>query len=142
MSKLSIRRKISLYFQYSRALKQNKTELAQSGFRIDKVNRIYTVINIPIELFDDTYDLKSSDISRVSQSYLTENIRTISRILNGFGLNELYKIYDTRKVDKYSFLIVLGFALFDTKKVADTIFLRILPITIVSLILLYFSLYI
>lgn len=142
MSKLSIRRKISLYFQYSRALKQNKSELAQSGFRIDKVNRIYTVINIPIELFDDTYDLKSSDISRVSQSYLTENIRTISRILNGFGLNELYKIYDTRKVDKYSFLIVLGFALFDTKKVADTIFLRILPITIVSLILLYFSLYI
>lgn len=142
MSKLSIRRKISLYFQYSRALKQNKSELAQSGFRIDKVNRIYTVINIPIELFDDTYDLKSSDISRVSQSYLTENIRTISRILNGFGLNELYKIYDTRKVDKYSFLIVLGFALFDTKKVADTIFLRILPITIVSLLLLYFSLYI
>lgn len=141
MSKLSLWRKLNLYYQYRRGLTRNISTLQQNGFRIDRVKRIYTVVNIPTELFDDAYDLKTSDINRVSQSFLTDSVRTISKILNDIGINELYKIYETRKVDKYSYLIILGYKFFDTKKVADFIFLRLIPIILLSIITYFISLY-
>ncbi len=77
----------------------------------------------------------------VSQSFLTDSVRTISKILNDIGINELYKIYETRKVDKYSYLIILGYKFFDTKKVADFAFLRILPIIGLTILMYLISLY-
>lgn len=141
MPKLSLWRKLKLYIQYRKAINKNITDLEQKGFRIDRVKRIYTVINVPPEMFDDAYDLKKTDIDRVSQSFLTDSIRTISKILNGIGINELYKIYETRKVDKYSYLLILGYSLFDTKKIADFIFLRLIPFVLISLAIFYLSLF-
>lgn len=142
MSKISLWRKIKLYYQYRTGIINNTSLLQQNGFRIDRVKRIYTVINVPTEIFDEAYDLKTSDINRVSQSFLTDSVRTISKILNDIGINELYKIYETRKVDKYSYLIILGYKFFDTRKVADLIFLRFLPIIGLALLIYFISLYV
>lgn len=139
--KISAWRKFKLYLQYRRNLVSNKSLLENSGLRIDRVKRIYTVVNIPESLFDDVYGMKTSDINRVSQSYITDKVREISKILNGIQLTELYKLYETKKVDRYSYLLVIGFSLFDTKKLADFLWYRIIPITILTSTIALLSLY-
>lgn len=139
MAKLSLYQKLKLYSDYRSIIIKNKELLEQSGLRIDRVKRIYTVVNVPESIFDNAYDLLTSDINRVSQSYLTEAVRGISKILNSVGLNELYKIYETRKVDKFSYLIVIGFSLMNTKKAASNLYFFVLPtiVTIVALLILF-----
>lgn len=119
----------------------NKAMLESLDLRIDRVKRIYTVVNVPETLFDDVYGMKTSDINRVSQSYMTDKIREISRVLNNAQLSELYKLYETRKVDRYSYLLVIGFSLFDTKKVADRFWYGILPAAIILGVISLFILY-
>lgn len=139
--KISAWRKFKLYLQYRRNLVSNKSLLENSGLRIDRVKRIYTVVNVPESLFDDVYGMKTSDINRVSQSYITDKVREISKILNAIQLTELYKLYETKKVDRYSYLLVIGFSLFDTKKLADFLWYRIIPITILTFTIALLSLY-
>lgn len=128
---MSFFKKISLYFQYRNFLLKNKKQLQQLNIRIDRVNRIYTVINIPEDLYGEAYGLKTSDINKISEPYITEYIRQISSTLNKLGLSELYKLYDISKVDRYSYLLIIGFSFFDTKKMASNIFLKLLPAIII-----------
>jgi hypothetical protein len=119
VAKVSLFRKIKLYLQYSQIVSSNKVALGEANIRVDMVDRLYTVVNVPEELFEGVYDTRKSDIARISQSYITEYLKNTRRMLDSMGLSELYKTYDTRKVDKYSFLIVIGFSLLDTRKVAN-----------------------
>jgi hypothetical protein len=117
----------------------NRESLLQKGIRVDRVKRIYTVINIPEELFvDDAYGLKTNDINRVSRTYLTEALRDMRQILNSIGLNELYESYETKKVDKYSYLVIIGYKFLNTKKIANFFWYVIVPILTISLTTLLF----
>lgn len=118
MANVSIWRKIGLYRQYSKVISSSRAALGQMNFRVDMVDRLYTVVNVPEELFEGIYDARKSDAMRISQGYMAEYLRNISRTFNEMGLSELYRVYDTRMVDKHSFLVVIGFSLFDTGKVA------------------------
>jgi hypothetical protein len=143
MKKVSIFKKIKFYFQYRKIILKNKEEFQNSfNLRIDRVNRIYTVINIPNELFEEPYNLRTSDINKISEPYITEYLRQISDTLNKKGLGELFALYSMSKVDKYSYLIVIGFSLFNTDKAARNIFLRFIPaaITISAISFLIFKL--
>lgn len=139
--KVSAWKKFKLYLQYRKALVNNSEILSESGLRIDRVKRIYTVINVPETLFESVYDLKTSDINRVSQSYITERLRNVSKTLNGIGLSELFKTYETKKVDKYSYLVIIGFSLFDTKKVANNLWFKILPTIVVASLLAFIAIF-
>lgn len=139
--KVSAWKKFKLYIQYRKALVNNSEILSESGLRIDRVKRIYTVINVPETLFESVYDLKTSDINRVSQSYITERLRNVSKTLNGIGLSELFKTYETKKVDKYSYLVIIGFSLFDTKKVANNLWFKILPTIVVASLLAFIAIF-
>lgn len=143
MKKVSIFKKIKLYFQYRKILLKNKEEFQNSfNLRIDRVNRIYTVINIPEALFEEPYNLRTSDINKISEPYITEYLRQISDTLNKKGMGELFSLYSMSKVDKYSYLIVIGFSLFNTDKAARNIYFKIIPaiITISAISLLIFKL--
>jgi hypothetical protein len=118
VANVSIWRKIGLYRQYSKVISSSRAALGQMNFRVDMVDRLYTVVNVPEELFEGIYDARKSDAMRISQGYMAEYLRNISRTFNEMGLSELYRVYDTRMVDKHSFLVVIGFSLFDTGKVA------------------------
>jgi hypothetical protein len=142
--KISLRRKISLYFSYRNLVIKNKKDFqTKFNLRLDRVNRIYTVVNIPQEIFDEPYTMRTSDINKISEPYITEYIRQISNSLNESGLTELYRLYNIEKVDKFSYLIIIGYSLFDTGEVAKNIFFRILPITAVLAIsaILFFKNY-
>jgi len=145
MKKIGFFKKISLYFYYRRVLLKNSRQFSSAyNLRIDWVNRIYTVINIPEEVFEEPYNMRTSDINKISDPYITEFVKQISSFLNTKGLIELYDIYDIRKIEKYSYLVVIGFSLFDTDRIARNFLFRILPffsvISVILIILKHFKL--
>lgn len=126
--KTSLLKKLRLFLSYRKIIKSNKTEIQQKfGFRIDNANRLYTVLNIPEELVGDAYSLKKSDIDTISQNFIREFIKETSTLLNSKGLGELFDIYDVKKVDKYSYLIIIGFSLFKSNKFYNRLYYVFIP---------------
>lgn len=132
---------INLFFSFRKIIKKNKVRL-QSDFnlRIDNADRLYTVINIPDNVLGEAYDLKKSDIDKISEGYIKEYLSKLSNYLNSIGLTELYDFYEPiKKVDKLSYLIVLGFKPLDSVEINKIIYRILLPIvTIFTLIGLLF----
>lgn len=143
MAQIGFRKKLSLYFDYRKIIMGNRFDLERRlNIRIDMSNRLYTVFNIPPDTFGENYNLRTSDITKISEPYIQEYLRQLSKQLDSLGLKELYDVYDVRKVDKYSFLIIIGFSLFNTAKMYRNIYYRIIPtiITLSTLFLVYYKL--
>ena len=122
-------KKIRLFSLYKKAIKENRSEIEQTfGLRIDKAQRMYTVINIPEEIIGEAFSLKKSDIDRISENYIKEYSSEISRFLTSKGLDELYSFYEVKKVDKYSYLVVIGYSLFRSNEYYDKLYWRVYPI--------------
>lgn len=120
--KANLFRKISLFFTYKKIIKNIQTELELDfSARIDSIGRIYTVLNIPFEIFEEPYNLRKSDIDNLSKTYINEFRRRFSDFLISKGLMELFDLYEVKKVDKYSYLLVFGFSLVNTKKLANNL---------------------
>jgi len=130
-------KKIKLFSSYKKIIWYNRVSLeSQFNIRIDRASRIYTVLNIPDELFGEPYNIRKSDIDSISEVYIKEYIQKLSEYLNSIGLNELYDFYEPiKKVDKYSYLIVLGFKPLNSVKYNKLIWMRLIPIiSILSLL--------
>lgn len=121
-------KKLKLFSFYKKTLKENRDEIEQSfGLRIDKAKRMYTVLNIPEEIIGDAFSLKKSDIDRISENYIKEYSSELTRFLTLKGLGELLSFYEVRKVDKYSYLVVIGFSLFRSNEYYDKLYWRVYP---------------
>jgi hypothetical protein len=130
--KTSFLKKLKLFLSYRKIIKSNKSEILQKfGFRIDNDNRLYTVLNVPEELVGEAYSLKKSDIDTISQNFIREFAKETSTFLNTKGLNELFDIYEVKKVDKYSYLIVIGFSLFKSNKFYNRLYYVFIPTTVI-----------
>jgi len=107
---------------YRSILKSIGKELElEYGTRIDNIYRMYTVLNLPENLFEEPYNLRKADIDNISRNYILEFRKNMSSFLVSKGLLELFDTYEVRKVDKFSYLIIMGYSLFDTKKVANNL---------------------
>lgn len=132
---ISIFKKIKLFNSYKKIIQINKNELTTKfGIRIDSAHRMYTVLNIPEELIGEAYSLKKSDIDRISENYVKQYSSELSTYLNQKDLTELFDFYEIKKVDKYSYLLVYGFSLFNSTKYYNTIYYILLPTSIISII--------
>jgi len=70
---MNIFKKISLFWNYRRAIIDSKTILSERfNIRVDGAQRLYTVINIPEELVGESYSLITSDINRISETMLED----------------------------------------------------------------------
>ena len=138
MKRISLYKKINIFRGYKKSLKSIKTELEQTfGARIDNAWRIYNVINIPNEVVGEPYNLRKADIDKIAESSVKEYTTELSKFLNTKGLQELYDFYEVKKVDKYSYLVVIGFSLFKSNEYYDNIRYKIIPtLSVISLILL------
>lgn len=136
---MTILKKLNLFFSYRRAIKDSKNILRERfNIRIDGAQRLYTVINVPEELVGEAYSLKTSDINRISENYIRGFNEELATFLNTKGLSELYEIYEIKKVDKYSYLVVIGFSLFKSQRFYNSLYYIFLPSVILSLITLFF----
>lgn len=136
---MTILKKLNLFFSYRRTIKDSKNILRERfNIRIDGAQRLYTVINVPEELVGEAYSLKTSDINRISENYIRGFNEELANFLNTKGLSELYEIYEIKKVDKYSYLVVIGFSLFKSQRFYNILYYIFLPSVILSLITLFF----
>jgi hypothetical protein len=140
MANISFFKKLTLFSLYKKTLKLNKVKLERElNVRIDSAYRLYTVLNIPEELYGE-FTLKKSDIDKISENYIREYTFEVSKFLKSIGLNELFESYEVKKVDKYSYLIVIGFSLFRSNVFYNNLYYKFLPILAVVSIVTYFLL--
>jgi hypothetical protein len=140
MANISFFKKLRLFSFYKKIIKQNKVRLERElNIRIDSAYRLYTVLNIPEELYGE-FTLKKSDIDKISENYIREYIFEVSKFLRSIGLNELFESYEVKKVDKYSYLLVIGFSLFRSNVFYNNLYYKFLPILGVTSIIAYFFL--
>jgi hypothetical protein len=117
---MNIFKKISLFLTYRSTIISIKRELElEYNARIDSIYRIYTVLNLPDVLFEEPYNTRTTDIDTIARRYILEFRQNFSTFLVKKGLLELFDIYEVRKVDKYSYLLIFGFSLFNTRKTAN-----------------------
>jgi hypothetical protein len=141
-NKISLYKKIQIFREFKKTLKLNKTELEEVfGARIDNAYRIYNVINLPAEMIGEPYNLRKTDIDKLAETAIREYSVKVSEFLDSKGLKEMYGFYEVKKVDKYSYLVVLGFTLpndtFRSNKYYDNLNYRVIPAaSIISIILL------
>jgi hypothetical protein len=142
MENISIFKKIKLLRVFEKTIKNNKTELENKfNLRIDRANRLYTVINIPEELIGEAYSLKKSDIDRISENFIRQYGEELARFLDEKGLKELYSYYDIKKVDKYSYLLIFGFRLMKSDKFYSNLYYKVIPVISISVIITFLLLF-
>ena len=138
MANISFFKKLSLFSYYKKTIKLNKINLERElNIRIDSAYRLYTVLNIPEELYGE-FTLKKSDIDKISESYIKEYMFEFSKSLRGMGLNELFESYEVKKVSKYSYLLVVGFSLFRSNVFYNNLYYTFLPALVIVSIISYF----
>jgi hypothetical protein len=139
MKKISIFKKLKLFYEYRKIIKKNEEELEKKFFvRKDKADRLYTVLNIPQEIIGEAYSLKKSDIDRISENFIKSYYKDLGANLEKMGLSELFTTYKVEKVGKYSYLLVVGFSLFRSNKYYNTLYYVIYPsLLILSGLLLF-----
>lgn len=126
---ISLIKKIRIFSQFKKIIKANSSELENKfNLRIDSASRLYTVINVPPEAIGEAYNLKKSDIDRIADNFIREYSKELGAYLNSKELNELYDFYDLKKVDKSSYLVVVGFSLFRSDERRSRIFKYWIPI--------------
>jgi len=141
-NKISFIKKLSIFRDFKKVLRLNKIEIQEVfGARVDNAYRIYNVINVPVEEIGEPYNLRKSDIDLIAEKTVREYSSGISKYLDSKGLQEMYDFYEIRKVDKYSYLIVIGFSLpndpFRSNIYYDNLRYRVIPIlSVISLIIL------
>jgi len=126
---IGLLKKIKLFSSYRNTLKSLEGTIGQNfGIRVDGAYRMYTVLNIPEEIIGDAFSIKKSDIDRISDNYIKKYISDLSAFANQNGMSELLDVYEIKKVDKYSYLVVIGFSLFRSNRFYDTLYWRVYPI--------------
>jgi hypothetical protein len=138
--KVNLIKRINLFLFYILRVKNIKNELFDSlNMRIDYIFRMYSVINMTGEEVEEPYNIRKSDIETLSKNKISDYLKLVSDFLDSRGLRELYDVYEVRKVGKYNFLIIFGYSLFNTRKVANRFFYFLILILIFSLIFLIYS---
>lgn len=139
MKNISYLKKLSLFLEYRKAISKLERRLEQNfNARVDKASRIYTVLNIPQELIEEPYNLRKADIDNLANTYIKDYSNQLSRFLNQNGLMELYDFYKVEKVDKYSYLLIFGFSLFDSALFLRNLYWIFTPIVVVTISILLF----
>lgn len=133
---------IRLFLFFRKTILSNKTVLLNNfGCRIDYICRIYTVLNVPKEFIEEPYNLRTTDIDSISQNYIKLYATELQNYLNQLGLRELFDFYEMKKVDKYSYLLVFGFSLFNTRKMTYNLLYLLLFLTVFGIFFLIYNLF-
>lgn len=131
MKNVSLLKKIKLFLQYRTLLKENKDIIinGDSGLRIDKAYRMYTVLNIP----NSTIDYGD----KITKEFINDYLSKIDIFLNKLNFTELIAIYSESKfIDKNNYLIVLGFSGLNTTKIFNR--LRDISIFFIISLIIFF----
>ena|ERR1035437_3132335 len=134
--KIPFWKKIKLFFTYKNAIKQASFILQnEMNLRFDRVGRLYTVLNLNAEDIAN-YGPKLS--AQIVQKYINDYISKADKLFLNLGLTELIGLVEIKKIDELNYLIVFGYSLFNSRKVANWL-IALGVILLIVLSYLYFS---
>lgn len=138
--RISFFKKIKMFNHFKKIVRACSIELNETlNIKVDKAYRLYTVINIPIEDVGEPYNIRKSDIDMIAETRIKEFSNKVANYLNSKGLSEMYNFYEIKKVEKYSYLIVIGFDLpneyFRSNRYYDNLYYKVIPISLFTIIL-------
>lgn len=108
--------KIKLYKEYKKVIRENEEELQNKfSLRRDLVNRLYTVIRLDDEVVKQYYP------EDISKPYIAKFSNEVDAFLSTKGLRELVALRKVEKITDEDYLVVIGYSLFDSAKVARNI---------------------
>jgi hypothetical protein len=135
--KISLWKKIKLYFVYKKIVKQASFLLQnETNLRLDKVGRLYTVLNVNVEDIKN-YGPKLS--AQIIQKYVNDYIATVDKAFFQIGLTELVGLLDIKKLDETNYLIIFGYSFLNTKRIANIILTVGITAILAILYLLFFK---
>jgi len=134
MGEISYFKKLKMMISYFNIIRDNRDKIINNGdnefkLRIDRVGRIYTVVNVPEET--EVYGVD------IAKNRLTAFINKIDILFIEIGLPEMVGIRDIKEVDDFNYLIIFGFSHINTVKFFRN-FLIITPIVLVSFLIFFF----
>lgn len=128
---MNLFKKIKFFFEYRRIVKQNKARLeGEFNLRIDRVNRMYTVLNLPEDAIIYGKDL--------SEKYIKKYLSDVDLFSKEIGLSELIGLINMKQIDKQNYLVVFGYSKFNTAKVANRLIITFLLAPIIWIIISLF----
>lgn len=108
--------KIKLYSEYKKIIRENEEELQNKfSLRRDLVNRLYTVIHLDDEIVKQYYP------EDISKPYIAKFSTEVDNFLSTKGLRELVALRKVERITDEDYLVVIGYSLFDTAKVARNV---------------------
>ena len=108
-------KKIRLYNLYRTILKENEQDLLDKfKIKIDRVGRMYTVINLPAHV--DTYGPK--DGPRLTQALLQKWLNNLDNYLIQIQVKELTKVETVTEIDEMNYLLVIRYSFINVPQLA------------------------
>lgn len=102
-------KEIRLYREYSRIVRKEESESQiwrRRNLRRDRLNRIYTVVNLPLQV------LASVDLPRESRpSFVIQELKPINEYLKSLNIEEIITMWiePVKGTDEESYLVVYQF---------------------------------
>ena len=106
---IKVIKEIRLYREYSRIVRKEEAESQiwkRRNLRRDRLNRIYTVINLPLQV------LASVDLPRESRpSFVIQELKPINEYLKSLNIEEIITMWiePVKGTDEESYLVVYQF---------------------------------
>lgn len=111
---MNIFKRLKLYYTYYKTIKDNSDNLKNLGYSIDWFGRIGKIVSIKRDKIPSEYLTRTQDIENFSKTEVQNEFKKINLFFNNIGLFELTKVYKTKKYDKYSYEVQIGFSLINT----------------------------
>ena len=125
-------KKIKLYFIYRRLLKNNLDILQNKNYnlRLDYVNRLYTVLNLPqdVEIYGN----------KLVEKHISDYISNVDKLFTEIHISEYVGLIDIKQETDMDYLIVFGFKFMDTASVANRLLLLLLSIPTIWILISIF----
>jgi hypothetical protein len=108
-------KKYRLYRLYKSLIKKHEAEfLEKFNVKIDRVGRLYTVINMPPQL--DTFGPK--DGPRITKTLLQNWLNKLDNFLIEIGVKELTKVQELTELDESNYLLIIRFNYLNVANIA------------------------
>ena len=108
-------KKYRLYKLYKSIIKKHEKELLEKfNIKIDRIGRMYTVVNVPPQL--DTFGPK--DGPRITKTLLQNYLNKLDNFLIEIGVKELTKVQELTEIDEMNYLLIIRYNYLDVANIA------------------------
>lgn len=124
-------KKYRLYKLYRSLIKKHEQEfLEKFNIKIDRIGRLYTVVNVPPQL--DTFGPK--DGPRITKTLLQNYLNKLDNFLIEIGVKELTKVQELTEIDEMNYLLIIRYNYLDVANIATISTIVAVAIGAVSII--------